>query len=167
MDLGCGYGHLLYGFKNYNQQQYKVIGVDYDFINAYGLKLIAGRNFSKGFGSDDKAVIFNRKGIEQLGFFDGAWWLDAGGPVDHRDHFRCDAGAQADVDLRDGDLGGGGGCLGIDPARGHHHGPEGLDYGYHHHYECTCISHVSPLESMPSGVGKIVIPGPVQARYVE
>jgi len=30
MDLGCGYGHLLYGFKNYFQNQYRVIGVDYD-----------------------------------------------------------------------------------------------------------------------------------------
>jgi putative ABC transport system permease protein len=30
--------------------------------------LIAGRVFSKDFGTDDKAVIFNRKGVEQLGF---------------------------------------------------------------------------------------------------
>ena len=34
----------------------------------YGLKLIAGRIFSKDFGTDDHAVIFNRKGVEQLGF---------------------------------------------------------------------------------------------------
>ena len=32
------------------------------------LKLIAGRAFSKEFGSDEHSVIFNRKGIEQLGF---------------------------------------------------------------------------------------------------
>jgi putative ABC transport system permease protein len=49
-------------------KQYRVIGVDYDFINAYGFKLIAGRPFSKDFGTDPNAVIFNRKGIEQLGF---------------------------------------------------------------------------------------------------
>ena len=30
MDLGCGYGHLLYGFKNYFQNQFNIIGVDYD-----------------------------------------------------------------------------------------------------------------------------------------
>ena len=32
------------------------------------LKLIAGRAFSKSFGTDDSTVIFNRKAIEQLGF---------------------------------------------------------------------------------------------------
>ena len=37
-------------------------------MKTYGLKLIAGRAFSKSFGTDDSAVIFNRKAIEQLGF---------------------------------------------------------------------------------------------------
>ncbi len=50
------------------QKQYRVIGVDYDYIGAYGLKLIAGRPFDQSFGSDKHSVIFNRKGIEQLGF---------------------------------------------------------------------------------------------------
>ncbi|HET7898219.1 MAG TPA: FtsX-like permease family protein, partial [Flavisolibacter sp.] len=50
------------------QNQYRVIGVDYDYIKLYGLKIIAGRAFSKDFGTDDKAVIFNKKGLEQLGF---------------------------------------------------------------------------------------------------
>jgi putative ABC transport system permease protein len=50
------------------QKQYRVIGVDYDYLETYGLKLIAGRPFSKDFGSDKNSVIFNRKGIEQLGF---------------------------------------------------------------------------------------------------
>jgi putative ABC transport system permease protein len=45
-----------------------VIGVDYDYVKTYGLKIIAGRAFSKQFGTDPHAVIFNRKGIEQLGF---------------------------------------------------------------------------------------------------
>ena len=42
--------------------------MDYDYIKTYGLKLIAGRPFSKDFGSDKHSVIFNKKGIEQLGF---------------------------------------------------------------------------------------------------
>ena len=42
--------------------------MDYDYIKTYGLKLIAGRAFSKEFGSDEHSVIFNRKAIEQLGF---------------------------------------------------------------------------------------------------
>ena len=56
------------GTDESTQKQYRVIGVDYDFIKMYGLKLIAGRIFSKDFGTDDHAVIFNRKGVEQLGF---------------------------------------------------------------------------------------------------
>lgn len=50
------------------QKQYRVIGVDYDYLSTYGMKIIAGRAFSKEFGSDKNSVIFNRKGIEQLGF---------------------------------------------------------------------------------------------------
>lgn len=61
-------GIKLVGADESTQKQYRVIGIDYDYINTYGIKLIAGRNFSKNFGSDDSAVIFNRKGIEQLGF---------------------------------------------------------------------------------------------------
>lgn len=61
-------GIKLVGTDESTQKQYRVIGVDYDFIKTYGLKIIAGREFSKEFGTDDHAVIFNRKGIEQLGF---------------------------------------------------------------------------------------------------
>lgn len=61
-------GIKLVGADESTQNQYRVIGVDYDFIKGYGLKIIAGRAFSKEFGTDDKAVIFNRKGIQQLGF---------------------------------------------------------------------------------------------------
>ena len=61
-------GIKVVGTDEASQNQYRIIGVDYDYIKAYGLKLIAGRNFSKAFGADQKAVIFNRKGIEQLGF---------------------------------------------------------------------------------------------------
>ncbi|MGN6400678.1 MAG: ABC transporter permease [Flavisolibacter sp.] len=61
-------GIKLVGTDESTQKQYRVIGVDYDFIKTYGLKLIAGRAFSKDFGSDKHSVIFNRKGIEQLGF---------------------------------------------------------------------------------------------------
>ncbi len=49
-------------------KQYRVIGVDYDYINAYGMKLLAGRNFAKDFGTDPKAVVFNKMAVQQLGF---------------------------------------------------------------------------------------------------
>ena len=61
-------GIKLVGADESASNQYRVIGVDYDFIEAYGFKLVAGRIFSKSFGADSSAVIFNRKGIEQLGF---------------------------------------------------------------------------------------------------
>jgi putative ABC transport system permease protein len=61
-------GIKLVGADESAANQYRVIGVDYDYIKTYGLKLIAGRPFSKEFGSDKHSVIFNRKGIEQLGF---------------------------------------------------------------------------------------------------
>jgi len=61
-------GIKLVGADESTQNQYRVIGVDYDYMKTYGLKLIAGRAFSKEFGSDKHSVIFNKKGIEQLGF---------------------------------------------------------------------------------------------------
>lgn len=51
-------------------KQYRVIGVDYDYVAQFGLKLIAGRKFSKEFSTDPESVIFNRAGIMQLGFSD-------------------------------------------------------------------------------------------------
>ena len=49
-------------------KQYRVIGVDYDYINQFGVKLIAGRGFSEEYGNDAASVIFNRAGLQQLGF---------------------------------------------------------------------------------------------------
>ncbi|MGA0559781.1 ABC transporter permease [Larkinella sp. VNQ87] len=48
--------------------QYRVIAVDYDFLKTFDLKLIAGRDFSKEYGLEKKAVIFNKMAIRQLGF---------------------------------------------------------------------------------------------------
>jgi putative ABC transport system permease protein len=44
------------------------LGVDYDFVPAYGLKLVAGRNFSKEFTTDKKAVLLNETAARLLGF---------------------------------------------------------------------------------------------------
>ncbi len=41
---------------------------DYDFLPTYGIKLVAGRNFSKSFVTDREAVIINEKAAQQLGF---------------------------------------------------------------------------------------------------
>jgi len=57
----------LVGSDETTQKQYRIIGMDYDYMKLYGIKLIAGRGFSKDFGSDEHSVVFNEKGFEQLG----------------------------------------------------------------------------------------------------
>ena len=44
------------------------LGVDYDYFKYYGLKLIAGRAFSKDFPTDKKAVILNMTALKLLGY---------------------------------------------------------------------------------------------------
>jgi len=60
-------GIKLVGTDESAQKQYRVIGMDYEYMKQYDIKLIAGRYFSRDFGTDDSAVIFNKKGFEQLG----------------------------------------------------------------------------------------------------
>lgn len=44
------------------------LGVDYDFIPSFEMKLLAGRNFSKDFGTDNKTAILNETATSKLGF---------------------------------------------------------------------------------------------------
>jgi len=44
------------------------LGVDYDFIPAFEVKLVAGRNFSKEYSTDDKAALLNETAVAKLGF---------------------------------------------------------------------------------------------------
>jgi putative ABC transport system permease protein len=43
------------------------LGIDYDFIPAYDMKMISGRNFSKDFPSDSNAAILNETAVRMLG----------------------------------------------------------------------------------------------------
>jgi len=46
-----------------------MLWVDYDFIRVLGLKVLAGRDFSRDFPSDPvKGIIVNETAIRQLGF---------------------------------------------------------------------------------------------------
>ncbi|HEX9660396.1 MAG TPA: FtsX-like permease family protein, partial [Rhodothermales bacterium] len=57
-------------------QTFYYLAVDYDFIDAYGLELIAGRAFSREMGSDDSlAWILNESAYKALG------WQSADDPV--------------------------------------------------------------------------------------
>ena len=60
-------GIRLVGTPQETGKQYRVIGADYDFVKAFGMNVIAGRNFDEKLGEKD-AVMFNRTGIRQLGF---------------------------------------------------------------------------------------------------
>lgn len=44
------------------------LGIDYDFVPSFGLTILAGRNFSKEFPSDERAVLLNEKAVSLLGF---------------------------------------------------------------------------------------------------
>jgi putative ABC transport system permease protein len=48
--------------------QYRVIGVDYDFIKAFNLSLVTGRSFSREYGSDASSVLFNEEAVKLMGF---------------------------------------------------------------------------------------------------
>jgi putative ABC transport system permease protein len=48
--------------------QYRIIGIDYDFVNAYGLSIRTGRSFSKEYSTDEKSVLFNDAAIKLMGF---------------------------------------------------------------------------------------------------
>jgi putative ABC transport system permease protein len=52
------------------------LGIDYDFIPAYGMKLVAGRNFSADFKTDRKAVLLNESAVAALGFESPAQAID-------------------------------------------------------------------------------------------
>jgi putative ABC transport system permease protein len=66
VDWNAG-GIKLVGTDESAQKQYRVIGMDYDYMKLYGIKLLTGRTFSRDFGADEHAVLFNKKGFEQLG----------------------------------------------------------------------------------------------------
>jgi len=44
------------------------LGIDYDFIPSYDIKMAAGRNFSKQFGTDKKTAIINETAAKLFGF---------------------------------------------------------------------------------------------------
>ncbi|HLZ86817.1 MAG TPA: FtsX-like permease family protein, partial [Puia sp.] len=54
-----------------------LMGIDYDFLPAYDLRLVAGRNFSQQFPTDKQAALINETALHQLGFKTAAEALDA------------------------------------------------------------------------------------------
>lgn len=50
--------------------QYRVIGMDFDFVDFYGLTILEGRNFSQEYGMNQETVLFNEKAVKVIGFDD-------------------------------------------------------------------------------------------------
>jgi putative ABC transport system permease protein len=67
VDWNAG-GIKLKGTDQSQGKQYRIIGGDYDYLKAYGAKLVAGRVFSKDFSTDPHAVVFNVKATQEMGF---------------------------------------------------------------------------------------------------
>jgi len=64
-------GYYLWPKNNENDKptRLKVLTMDYDFLSEYGIKMIAGRPFSRGMGSDPGgAFLVNEAGAKHLGF---------------------------------------------------------------------------------------------------
>lgn len=49
-------------------KQYRIIATDYDFVDAYGLKLAAGRTFSREYPNEMGSVLMNESASKLMGF---------------------------------------------------------------------------------------------------
>ncbi|HYF33523.1 MAG TPA: ABC transporter permease [Chitinophagaceae bacterium] len=44
------------------------VGIDYDFVPSYDLKLVEGRNFSREFSTDERSALLNERAVQTMGF---------------------------------------------------------------------------------------------------
>jgi putative ABC transport system permease protein len=51
-----------------DNKNYQIVGIDYEYIKLFDLKLASGRNFSREFPSDSSALILNETASQWLGF---------------------------------------------------------------------------------------------------
>jgi len=49
-------------------KNYQIVGVDYDFVDLFETKIIAGRSFSQDFPSDSVALVLNETAVKWMGF---------------------------------------------------------------------------------------------------
>ncbi|MDH4032849.1 MAG: ABC transporter permease, partial [candidate division Zixibacteria bacterium] len=49
-------------------KNYQIVGIDYDFADAFELEFAAGRNFSVEFPTDKEALILNETAVQWMGF---------------------------------------------------------------------------------------------------
>src|SRR5690606_17967584 len=51
-----------------DSKQYRIIGADHEFVDAYGLKLVAGRAFSLDYPNEGNSVMMNESAARLMGF---------------------------------------------------------------------------------------------------
>jgi putative ABC transport system permease protein len=49
-------------------KNYQIVGVDYDFVDVFDLRILQGRNFSREFPADKNALILNETAVKWMGF---------------------------------------------------------------------------------------------------
>ncbi|WP_419699322.1 ABC transporter permease [Mucilaginibacter sp. NFX135] len=57
-----------FGAPKSEERTYEMLKVDHDFMQAYGMKLIAGRAFDKSRPADSIGVVLNESAVRQFGF---------------------------------------------------------------------------------------------------
>ncbi|MFT4155269.1 ABC transporter permease [Parafilimonas sp.] len=57
-----------FGASAADERLYEMLKVDFDFIKAYQLKMVAGRGFDRGRTSDSTAIVLNESAVKQFGF---------------------------------------------------------------------------------------------------
>jgi putative ABC transport system permease protein len=57
-----------FGASKTEERTYEMLRVDFDFISAYGLAMLAGRAFDPGRPADSTGIILNESAVRQLGF---------------------------------------------------------------------------------------------------
>ena len=49
-------------------KNYQIVGVDYDYVDVFDLKVLYGRSFSREFPADNKALLLNETAVQWMGF---------------------------------------------------------------------------------------------------
>jgi len=75
-------------------KNYQIIGIDYDYLDLIGARIIAGRNFDRSFGSDSSSLILNEKAVLWMEFESPAQAV--GGKVNYWDKIYSIAGVVKD-----------------------------------------------------------------------
>jgi putative ABC transport system permease protein len=58
----------MYGASKSEERTYEMLRVDFDFIPAYELKMVAGRMFDRARPADSTGIVLNESAVRQLGF---------------------------------------------------------------------------------------------------